>query len=235
MSDKFLYIAAVRVCKNFKQGAMSVPVLVDVDVTFKKGHTYAITGHSGSGKSTLMHILAGFDDPDSGHVMFNGQQVQHFSPHERESFFNRDIGFLFQLPYLIDTLSVLENVMLKGLVIGIPVSECVTQALDLLTRVGLAHKAYEQPASLSGGEQQRVALARALFNRPAFLFADEPTGSLDEKTGKMIIELLLEYQRMWGMGLIMSSHDRAVAHVAHELFHLRAGLLEKQKDARGIA
>lgn len=219
-------IEAKNVKKNFEQGSVCTEVLKGISAQFEQGKTYALTGVSGTGKSTLLHIIAGLDAPSSGEVLYDNKDIASLSPDQRTHFLNRYIGLVFQLPYLIRELSVLENVMLMGLIKGDPESECKKRALELLVSVGLEDKANHQPASLSGGQQQRVAILRALFNKPAFLLADEPTGNLDELSGKLIIELLLRYQNEWGMGIIVSSHDAYVAERMEIVYKLHDGVLD---------
>ncbi len=215
--------------KSYVQGTISTEVLHGVDARFVQGKTYAITGVSGSGKSTFMHLLAGLDTPDQGAVLFDGRPLSSFSQQEKEHFLNFSIGLAFQAPYLIQELSVIENVILKGMIAGTEKEHCIEQAQELLRRVGLEHKDQAHVSSLSGGQQQRVALARALFNKPAFFLADEPTGNLDHETAKLVIGVLLECQRDWSMGLIVSSHDPYVAQTMHEIFHMSDGVLKKTK------
>lgn len=212
--------------KFFKQADVTIEVLKGVTASFETGKSYAVTGPSGSGKSTLIHLLAGLDAPDDGTVFFDEQNIALMSTHQREQFLNESIGLVFQQPYLIPELSVLDNIKLKGMIKGLSPEDCQEQALHLLTIVGLAHKASHNPLSLSGGEQQRVAIARALFNRPAFLIADEPTGNLDVETGKKIVDLMLQCQAEWGMGIIVSSHDAYVAQKMEKVLHLDNGKLE---------
>ena len=227
--EKRAVLQVQDVSKSFKQAGSELPVLSDVTVTFEQGSSYALTGVSGTGKSTLLHLLAGLDKPDGGAVYFNEQNIALFSPSQLDHFHNGTIGLVFQNPYLIRELSVLENVILPGMIRGKSRHTCQERAYDLLKQVGLLEKAHEKPASLSGGQQQRVAIARALFNKPAFLLADEPTGNLDEKTGHAIIDLLLCYQQEWKMGLIISSHDQYVAHTMQYVYQLKNGNLENAK------
>lgn len=219
-------LAARDVKKTYIQGNNILQVLQGVSVRFEQGKSYAITGPSGSGKSTFMHVLSGLDVPTQGAVFFNGVDINTLSPLEKKSFLAKSLGLVFQLPYLISEFSVIENVMLKGIIAGNSFENMQDQALILLDNVKLSHKASNNPLSLSGGEQQRVALARALFNKPAFLLADEPTGNLDVATGKVIVELLLSCQDQWGMGIIVSSHDAYVCERMSHVLHLENGILK---------
>ncbi len=209
--------------KKFTQGGSAITVLDGISVTFEQGKTYAITGVSGTGKSTFMHLLAGLDTPTAGTVSYNEQNLATMSAAQQEQFRTQSIGLVFQLPYLIRELSVLENIMLPGLIAGKSRDACMKQAHELLQRIELEEKAQSKPSALSGGQQQRVALARALCNKPAFLLADEPTGNLDIATGKTIVELLLRWQKEWNMGIVVSSHDTYVAERMHEQYQLHGG------------
>ena len=219
-------LTSVDLKKSFVQADQTIYVLQGVSAQFFGNKSYAITGPSGSGKSTLMHLLAGLDTPDLGTIYFNDQDISQFSPTQKRLFLNRSVGLVFQQPYLIRELSVLENVMLKGLIAGLNRQELHDAAHYLLHKVELAHKADHDPFSLSGGEQQRVAIARALFNKPDFLLADEPTGNLDVATGKTIIDLLLACQKEWQMGIIISSHDEYVVQSMQEVLYLENGKLK---------
>jgi len=214
-----------NIIKSFKQGHITTEILKGISYTFEQGQTYALTGSSGAGKSTLIHIIAGLDEPTSGHVLLDNIDLANISEEQKEVFFSDVIGLVFQQPYLIKELSVLENVMLKGLIENDDREHCKKRGNELLNLVGLQGKENSQPSALSGGQQQRVALARALFNKPAFLIADEPTGNLDEKTGALIVDLLLKYQREWNMGIIICSHDMYVAERMEHSVRLRDGQL----------
>ncbi|HLJ31682.1 MAG TPA: ABC transporter ATP-binding protein [Candidatus Babeliales bacterium] len=213
--------------KKFKQGTQEITVLDDINTLFVQNKSYAITGISGSGKSTFMHIIAGLDTPTTGQVLFNNNTLHTLSSADRTQFLNKSIGLVFQSPYLLRELSVIENVMLPGLITGKTYADCHHKALQLLEKVELILKKDSKIGELSGGQQQRVAIARALFNEPAFLIADEPTGNLDLHTGKTIIDLLLSCVHEWGMGLIISSHDDYVTEKMDEKYELKHAKLYK--------
>ena len=219
-------IEAYNIYKEFYVQNQQENVLNGISATFEQGKTYAITGVSGTGKSTFLHILAGMEEPTCGHFLFNDKNIFQLDNKERNLFLNKKIGLLFQQPYLIKELSVLENVMVPGLIAQKPFEDCKKRAEQLLQQVGIEHKKDQLPMTLSGGQQQRVALARALFNEPTFLLADEPTGNLDIQTGKKMIELLLSLVEQNNMGLIVSSHDEYVAEQMQQVFVLRDGLLQ---------
>ena len=214
-------------------------VLRDVSLTVKAGEFLAIMGPSGSGKSTLMHLLGALDLPDSGSVEFLGRDVVRLSSGERERARNRDIGFVFQFYHLLPELTVLENVLIPGMVgqswLGWlknkrrirAEAEAVLEKMKLESRLG------HRPSELSGGESQRVAIARALVGRPKLLLADEPTGNLDATTGREILAVLAELNRA-GQTVVMVTHDTEVASVAHRCVHLIDGEIAAP-SARGGA
>lgn len=219
------HLRAHEVVKAFTQDASTITVLDKISYTFVQGHTYAITGLSGMGKSTFLHLIAGIDTPDAGSVSFNDVDIRQFSPSERTIFFNQSLGLAFQHPYLIKELTVMENVMIPGIINGRSEEECKARCSHLLQLTGLGAKANALPGTLSGGQQQRAALARAVFNQPNFLLADEPTGSLDEITSKSIVELLRTYQKEWGMGIIVATHDPLVTQSMNTTLHVHNGHL----------
>ena len=215
-----------NIAKNFGSDKGKLSILEDITLDFKQPHTYAITGVSGTGKSTLMHIIAGLEKPSSGFVAYNGHNLAEMNTHEQQYFLNNSVGLMFQQPYLIKELTVLENVAMPAILKGIPDSQAQEHAQILLRQVGIADKAHSKPATLSGGQQQRAALARALCNKPSFLLADEPTGNLDIQTGRTIIDLLVTLQKEWKMGIIISTHDPYVAQKMEYRFELINGMLK---------
>lgn len=223
-----ILLQAVKIKKIYKQAKKEIFVLQNISVCFKKNESYAIMGSSGSGKSTLLHILASLEKPCAGDLLFNGKNIHDASQIQKDQFLNKNIGLVFQSPYLIKEITVIENVMLKGQIAGYNIDFCKEQAYQLLKAVGIEDKITAYPAQLSGGQAQRVAVARALFNKPDFLLADEPTGNLDQNTGFGLIELLLQLQKEWDMGLIISTHDPAVAQKMTSILELKNGLLIKK-------
>ncbi len=207
--------------KHFKQGQEKKCVLAGISLECEQGKTYALAGVSGSGKSTLMHLCAGLDVPTSGQVLLNNKPLYDYCMQERA----RLVVLVPQKPLLIKELTVLENVMLSGQILGMSHEEAKLEACFYLRAVGLEETYSWKVGALSGGQQQRVAIARALVVKPAFLCADEPTGSLDEQTGKQIVELLLRCQKENGMGLIISSHNPLVIEQMEVVFVLKDGVL----------
>ncbi len=204
-------LVAHNITKDFMQGKEHFSILEGATLALTQGTTYALTGLSGTGKSTLLHIFAGLEDPTDGFVAYNGRDIATFSEKEQNAYLQETIGLIFQEPLLVDELSVYENVLLKGLISGKQSQELYERASYLLEAVGLGHKAQSIPTQLSGGEQQRVAVARALLMQPKFLLADEPTAHLDPVSQKNIIDLLLQFQQSSGMGLLIATHDSAMA------------------------
>ncbi len=211
--------------KSFLKGSIVMPVLQGITIIFNRESRYAITGVSGSGKSTILHLLAGLEIPTQGRVALCSENVDQISTLPSYNILRNHISIVFQTPCLINELTVIENIALKALIAGYNKKEAYKKAYELLDYVELAHAADQPPAVLSGGQQQRVSLARALVTRPAFLLADEPTGNLDEKTGTVIIDLLLMCQKNWNMGLIISSHDPYLASKMDVVAHLSDGKL----------
>lgn len=203
-------------------------VIDNISATFTRNTSYAITGVSGTGKSTLLHILAGLDEPSTGSVLYDNTCISSLNVSQKNEILSTKIGLVFQQPYLIHALSVLENVIIKYHMMDISSESAVAKGIELLDIVGLAHKAHAYPPTLSGGQQQRVAVLRALFCEPKFLLADEPTGCLDEKSGKTLVDFLVDCQKEWKMGMIISSHDPYIAQSLNHTYRLHNGKLEKK-------
>lgn len=199
-------------------------ILSGLDLQIKSGESVAIVGTSGSGKSTLLGILAGLDLPTAGSISLAGKRIDNLDEDERARVRGEHTGFVFQSFQLLSNLTALENVMLPLELAG--VDKPVERATNLLTRVGLEHRLEHYPKQLSGGEQQRVAIARAFAGEPDILFADEPTGNLDEKTGETIIELLFEVNRENGTTIILVTHDMTLARRCQRILKLHGGCLE---------
>lgn len=226
-------LSTVNVRKKFYQGGKELEVLSGISQTFERGKSYGIVGVSGSGKSTFMHILGGLDAPTSGQVRLFGQPLHSNYIGAKKTaqhlLRNEHLGFVFQFHYLVKELSVIENVMLPGLIGGMSRMDALVRAHDLLDFVGLGDKADGYPVALSGGEQQRVSIIRAMFNKPAFLIADEPTGNLDEGNAELAVKLLLDGCKLWEMGLILCSHDRHVYERMDRVLRMQHGVLSIEK------
>lgn len=225
MSDSFI-LEAQALTKAYAKDGDPLVVLQDVGFTLTKGATCAIVGPSGSGKTTLLGLCAGLDLPTSGTVLLNGQDLSKFNEDQRARLRNDCVGFVFQNFQLIPTLTALENVMVPLELRG--GNHAQQQAVELLQRVGLGDRLGHYPMQLSGGEQQRVALARAFINRPQILFADEPTGNLDDATSHKIIEILFELNRSLATALVLVTHNHELAEKTERVIRLRGGrMVEK--------
>ncbi|MGY3087697.1 putative ABC transport system ATP-binding protein [Hymenobacter sp. UYAg731] len=207
--------------KTYPSAGQPLTVLHGVSFELTAGDTFAIVGSSGSGKTTLLGLCAGLDRATSGSVWLNGIQLDNLSEDERAAVRNQHVGFIFQNFQLLPTLTALENVLVPLELRG--QRGATKTALDLLDRVGLAARAGHYPAQLSGGEQQRVSLARAFANRPAVLFADEPTGNLDPDTAERVVNLLFELNREAGTTLVLVTHDLELAAKTQRTLRLRGG------------
>jgi len=199
-------------------------ILEDVNLEINEGECVAIVGTSGAGKSTLMTLLAGLERPTKGEVHLMGKALSRLSDEERAAMRSHSVGFVFQSFLLIPSLTAIENVTLPCLLKGD--SEDIQRAKELLDAVGLTDRIDHLPSQLSGGEQQRVALARAFMIKPKVLFADEPTGNLDQHTAGKIVELLFELNQQHGTTLVLVTHDSDLAKRCDKTFHMHAGRLE---------
>jgi len=212
--------------KVYKSGSRSLTVLREVTFEIKPGETCAVTGPSGSGKTTLLGLCAGLDLPTSGKIWLDGVDLTACSENERTALRRTAVGFVFQTFRLLPTLTALENVMVPAELAG--QSEARDRARTLLKEVGLKGREHHYPVQLSGGEQQRVGLARAFINRPAILFADEPTGNLDADTGTRSQTLLFDLNRSAGTALVVVTHDLALADRCSRALYLHGGAIVKQ-------
>jgi putative ABC transport system ATP-binding protein len=223
-----LVIQAENLMKVYQMGLVEVRALAGVSLKIRRGEVVAIMGPSGSGKSTLMNILGCLDLPTSGKYVLDGEPVETLNDDQLANIRNRKVGFIFQSFNLLSRTTALGNVELPLRYAGrIPNKK--EQARAALESVGLADRMSHRPTELSGGQQQRVAIARALVNNPAIIMADEPTGNLDSKVGKEILELLLSLNRENGTTLIIVTHDPSIAAQTQRTIHLRDGLVEEWK------
>lgn len=200
-----------HIVKEFHLGVTTTKVLRDISLQVMQGEFVSIMGPSGSGKSTLLYILGGLDAPTSGHVLLDGMDISRFGDDKMSRVRRQKIGFVFQFYNLIPNLSVEENIMLPLLLDGKKMGGYKTQLDQMLDVVGLSDRRKHTPRELSGGQQQRVAIARALIGRPEILFADEPTGNLDSRTGAEIMKLLREINQSIGQTIIMVTHSPEAA------------------------
>ena len=211
--------------KSYDLGRRKVEVLHGVSLEIASGDFLSLQGASGAGKSTLLHLLGGLDEPTAGEVFAGDQSLFGMGAVRLAKWRNREVGFVFQSYHLLPEFDALENVTLPARMSHTGSGVAEQRGRELLERVGLAKRMHHLPTELSGGEQQRVALARALINRPGILFADEPTGNLDSKTGDEVLDLLCELQREAKLTMIIATHDDSVASRAHATFRLADGLI----------
>lgn len=210
-----------RLTKTYGTAAGRLTVLKEVSFELEAGATVAVVGPSGSGKTTLLGLCAGLDRPTNGTVMLAGEAIDRMDEDARARVRNRNVGFVFQNFQLIPTLTALENVLVPLELRG--ERGCEPQARELLHRVGLGERQRHYPVQLSGGEQQRVALARAFVNRPKILFCDEPTGNLDNDTGRAMMELIFALNQEKGTTLVLVTHDLELAARCRRVIRLKSG------------
>ena len=214
-----------HIVKDFRLGATTTKVLKDISLQVMQGEFVSIMGPSGSGKSTLLYILGGLDAPTSGHVLLNGTDISRFGDEKMSRIRRQKIGFVFQFYNLIPNLNVEENIMLPLLLDGKKMSGYKKQLDQILDTVGLTDRRKHTPRELSGGQQQRVAIARALIGSPEILFADEPTGNLDSRTGAEIMGLLREINQNIGQTIIMVTHSPEAAKSSNRVVTVQDGVI----------
>ena len=218
-------IETIALCKSYQLGESSVEILKDINLQIKRGSFYSIMGPSGSGKSTLLYLLGGLDKPTKGSIKINGQELSCMKDEEESKMRRNDIGFVFQFYNLIPNLDVEENIMLPILLDGKKLKDYQKDLDDILEIVGLIERRKHTPRELSGGQQQRVAIARALINKPDIIFADEPIGNLDSKTGIEIMKLLQEINVKQGKTIVQVTHSRESADYGTDIILVRDGCI----------
>jgi lipoprotein-releasing system ATP-binding protein len=222
--------------KTFRGGDGGIiPVLTGVDLTVGRGEMVAIVGASGAGKSTLLHVLGTLEPPTRGYVVIGGEPVHARSDEELAALRNKAVGFVFQFHHLLREFNALENVMMPLRIAGTPVREARSRAEELLARVGLSGRMQHRPAQLSGGEQQRTAVARALAVDPSILLADEPSGNLDHAHAADLHDLLAGVVRDLEIGMVVVTHNRALAARADRILKLEGGRLAETNVREGVA
>ncbi|WP_297630320.1 ABC transporter ATP-binding protein [uncultured Clostridium sp.] len=222
-----------NIVRKYKMGKEIIIALDNVSLNIEDGEFLAIVGPSGSGKTTLMHIVGGLDTPTSGEVLFDGKDISKYKDKEMSKFRNSYIGFVFQAFNLENTQTALENVMMPLIFAGMGKAERKEKAMKALEQVELAHLANHKPSEMSGGQRQRVSIARALVNDPKIIFADEPTGNLDSKTGNNIMELFYKLNDK-GYTIIMVTHNMEEAKKAKRVIQIKDGNLISDERNEGF-
>jgi len=225
---EFPILYAKEITKKFSQPDKTELVVLDgLSLEVRKGTIIAITGSSGSGKSTLLHLLGGLDTPDEGDILVNNDSILSYNSKQKSRYRNQEIGFVYQFHYLMPELTVRENVAFPYLMRDYQKHEAFEKADALLLAVGLEGKRDYMSFQLSGGERQRAAIARGLINSPSILLADEPTGSLDWKTGERVFNVFRELLKERGLTAIIVTHNEELAQLADERYHLFNGKLNQ--------
>ncbi len=221
------FIEIKNLTKKYRLGQEIITALDNVNLSIAQGEFLCILGTSGSGKTTLLHIMAGLEKPVRGEVLVRGVSLTKMKEKDMAYFRRKHMGFIFQSYNLIPTLTAVENVSLPLIFDGVEKREREKRARDLLIQLGLKERLKNKPTEMSGGQQQRVSIARALVNNPKIIFADEPTGNLDSKTTKEIMDILYERVKASGVTLIMVTHDLELAHYADRVIHMVDGQITK--------
>ena len=222
------------VVKEYTMGTQLVRALNGVTLDIVRGEYLSIMGPSGSGKSTLFNMIGGLDKPTSGSVFINDVDMAQLDAQELAFLRCRTIGYIFQTFNLIPVMTALENVMLPMIFGGLSTDEAIDRGIELLKLVGLGERLHHKPSELSGGQQQRVAIARALANNPQIILADEPTGNLDLRTGKEIIELLRQLNKEQGVTIISATHDLKMVDVSDRIVWIRDGRIDRVEERAAV-
>ena len=228
MSNELLRVENLSKSYPSEEKGGKLVILEDINLMLKQGETIAITGKSGCGKSTLLSLLALLSPKDGGKIYYEGMDTDQIKDRDRARLRNEKMGFVFQNSMLLEDFSALENVAMPLMIKGEKKKIALEKAQEYLKMVGIEERKNHRPIKLSGGERQRTAIARALITEPSVVFADEPTGSLDEKTSRIIEELLIESVKKTNRGLILVTHNPIFASKAHKVFVLSNGVLNEK-------
>ncbi|MEM5812758.1 MAG: ABC transporter ATP-binding protein [Candidatus Aenigmatarchaeota archaeon] len=230
--ERKVIVELENVKKIYKLGDVDVYAIKGISLKIYDGEFLAIVGKSGSGKSTCLNLIGCLDKPTSGRIKILGKDISQFSENELAKIRGKTIGFVFQMFNLIPTLNTIENIMLPMIFQGVKKEERMKKVKEIIKLVGLENRMFHKPNELSGGERQRVAIARALVNEPKIILADEPTGNLDSKNGKMIIDLLIKINKERGTTLVVVTHDIELASLAERIIKLEDGRIVEEKIRR---
>jgi len=223
MSDPILRVSGLK--KTFSKNGVDINVIKGIDIDIYEGDFITIMGPSGAGKSTFLHILGTLDNPSEGDIFFRDRNVKGFTEDEESKFRNEKVGFVFQFYHLLQDFNVIENIMMPLLIKRLNQTDAIAKAENFLEIMGLKHRRDHKPGELSGGEQQRVAIARALVNEPEIILADEPTGNLDRKTGKEVLDYLLSINERLSSTLILVTHDPEIGSIGERKMKMVDGEL----------
>jgi lipoprotein-releasing system ATP-binding protein len=223
MSDPILSVSGLK--KTFSKNGVEINVIKGIDIDIYEGDFITIMGPSGAGKSTFLHILGTLDNPSEGDIFFRDRNVKGFTEDEESKFRNEKVGFVFQFYHLLQDFNVIENIMMPLLIKRLNQTDALAKAENFLEIMGLKHRRDHKPGELSGGEQQRVAIARALVNEPELILADEPTGNLDRKTGKEVLDYLLSINERLSSTLILVTHDPEIGSIGERKMKMVDGEL----------
>jgi lipoprotein-releasing system ATP-binding protein len=230
LNSKPALLSADNITKKFRSGESYLEVLKGVSLSIGAGQLGVLTGPSGSGKSTLLYILGGLEKPDSGRIDFDGESVESFSDERIDAYRNINIGFVFQMHYLLPDFTALENVIMPALIKGDSRLDAIKRAEELLGLLSLSERKTHYPNQLSGGEQQRVAVARAMINSPRLIFADEPTGNLDRENATLLLKLFRKLVEDTGVCIFVATHDPELAGMGEVAYYLHDGKIVGPKD-----
>ena len=224
-SSNEIHIKARGLIKHYKLGETIVKALDGVDLDIKRGEMVIIVGPSGSGKSTLLNMIGGVDRPDEGEIFVNGSSLNNLNDHQLTTFRRKYVGFVFQFYSLVPTLTAQENIEIAAELVNIKGKELDKRAKAVMAEVGLKGRERSYPSHLSGGERQRIALGRALAKRPELVIVDEPTGQLDQKTGREMVQLIRDTSKKSSSTVVMVTHDISLIDFADKVIRMESGLI----------